>query len=172
MYVDCKLLISLNTTSFGNMVFAYITKFRWSSWIRWALTPMTCVLIRRERFGDTGHIWVKGSMWWWRQRQERPRCSQGKLDEVSLQSEHGTANTWSQTRRAWHCQHVISDKESMALPTPDLRQGEHGTANTWSQIRRAWHCQHLISDKESMALPTPDFRFLAFKSYAKIKFLS
>ena len=53
MYVYYKLPISLNMTLFGNMVFAYITKFRWSSWIRWVLTPVTCVFIRRERFGDT-----------------------------------------------------------------------------------------------------------------------
>ena len=53
MCVNHKAPIPENVILFGNMVFPHITKFKWSYWIRRALTPITCALIRRERFGDT-----------------------------------------------------------------------------------------------------------------------
>ena len=66
MYINHKVPIPVNVTLFGNMVFSHITKFKWPHWIRRVLSPITCVLIRRERFGDTwthqsegGHVMTK-----------------------------------------------------------------------------------------------------------------
>ena len=61
--------IPVNVILFGNMVFSHITEFKWPYWIRRALTPITCVLIRRDRLGDTwtrqsegGHVMTKAEI--------------------------------------------------------------------------------------------------------------
>ena len=46
-YIEVLISVPVSVTLFGNRVFADIIKLRWDG-LRWALNPMTCVLLRRR----------------------------------------------------------------------------------------------------------------------------
>lgn len=98
-----KVPIPVNVILFGNMVFSHRTKFKWSYWIRRALTPITYVLIRRERCGDTwthqskgGHVMMKGETG---VMQLQAKGSGGSPVASRSWTRQGPA------MRAWPCQH-------------------------------------------------------------------
>jgi len=93
-----NLWISLHGTLFGNMVFAHITKCRWSYWIKWALTPMTVFCVSRERFGD-----IQTNLEWGGHATTKAVTSQGKL-RILVTSRSRMRQEPSKT--AWPCQHL------------------------------------------------------------------